>query len=705
MKIAIVGTGISGLVCAHHLHRRHDVIVFEANDYVGGHTHTVDVALDGRSHAVDTGFIVYNEDNYPEFTRLLDELGVATRPTSMSFSVRDETSGLEYRAAGLHGVFAQRANLVDPRFGRMLVDVVRFNRRARALLDRHQAAVATGNQTEVARLESWTLDDLVAQTGCAEMFVTHYLVPLGAAIWSADPDRFTRFPAVSWSRFMDNHGLLHVRGTPHWRTVTGGSRRYVDALIAPFADRIRLATPVTKIRRHRSPAGRVEVEVLSSPTGPERFDAVILASHSDQALRLLSDPSEAERDILGALTYQPNVATLHTDAALPAPAARGPGLLERPRGCAGPRPRRRARHLVDLLDERPPGHRVAPAATGHLEPSRRDRSGHGPGSLRLRPSRVRPGRPGRPAPSPRDPGRGRDLVRRRLLGLRLPRGRGAVRTRRVPVDRRRPVMATGATRPVRTLYEGWVGHDRPGPPEHRFRARATLVLLDLAELDDVVDATPLWSAHRWAPVQFRRRDYLDGTDQALSEALAELVEARTGRRPAGSMRMLTQLRRFGWLFNPLSIYWCDGADGSTEAVVLEVTNTPRHERHWYVLDGPRADGFAKELHVSPFLPMDLTYRLRIDRASGGAEAHRPSRLEVRLEAQDEGRTVLDTHLDLRRIELTPAHAVASLVRHPLATVGVSANIHRQAGSLWAKRAPVFSHPDRRSDHPTDRVRT
>ena len=211
-------------------------------------------------------------------------------------------------------MFAQRTNVANPRFGRMLVDVVRFNRRARALLDRHQAAVAAGDETGVARLEEWTLDDLVAQTGCSPMFVTHYLVPLGAAIWSADPDRFTRFPAVSWSRFMDNHGLLHVRGTPHWRTVTGGSRRYVDALIAPFADRIRLATPVTKIRRHRRPDGGVEVEVLSSPAGPERFDSVILANHSDQALRLLSDPSDAERDILGALTYQPNVATLHTDA-------------------------------------------------------------------------------------------------------------------------------------------------------------------------------------------------------------------------------------------------------------------------------------------------------------------------------------------------------------------------------------------------------
>ena len=222
MKIAIVGTGISGLVCAHHLHRSHDVTVFEANDYVGGHSHTVEVSVEGTTHAVDTGFIVYNEANYPEFTRLLAELGVATQPTTMSFSVRDETTGLEYRADGLGGLFAQRANLVDPRFGRMLADVVRFNRRARVLLARHTSAVEAGDQADVARLENLTLDDLVAETRASPMFVSHYLVPLGAAIWSADPIRFGRFPAVSWSRFMDNHGLLHVRGTPHWRTVTGG---------------------------------------------------------------------------------------------------------------------------------------------------------------------------------------------------------------------------------------------------------------------------------------------------------------------------------------------------------------------------------------------------------------------------------------------------------------------------------------------------
>lgn len=249
--------------------------------------------------------------------------------------------------------------------------------------------------------------------------------------------------------------------------------------------------------------------------------------------------------------------------------------------------------------------------------------------------------------------------------------------------------------PVSALDEGWVGHRRPGPPGHEFRARSTMVMLDLGELDEILDTIPLWSSRRWAPVQFRRRDYLDGTDRPLSDALAELVEARTGRRPTGPMRVLTQLRRWGWLFNPISIYWCDARDGSDDIVVLEVTNTPWHERHWYVLDAHHAGPFAKELHVSPFLPMDLTYRLQIDPDT----QLRPSRLDVALEARHQDHPVFEAHLALARIELTPIHAVASLARHPLATVGVSAGIHGQAAALWAKRAPFHHHPD---DHPDDR---
>ena len=308
MRIAIVGTGISGLVCAHLLHPHHDITVFEANDYIGGHTNTVRVDLpDGRgggeTHQVDTGFIVHNDRNYPNFVKLLGRLDVATQPSEMSFSVSDPRIGLEYRGTNLNTLYAQRANLAKPWFHRMLVDILRFNRAARRLV----ADDGTGADAHLS------LDDFLARGHYSDAFIERFLIPLGASIWSADPSTFTRFPAVAYARFMDNHGLLELSGMPKWRTVAGGSQRYVDALTAPFLDRVRLNSPVRKVVRRHDGEDGIEIELMSPTYGLETFDRVILASHSDQALRLLSDASPAEHDILGAIGYQPNVATLHTD--------------------------------------------------------------------------------------------------------------------------------------------------------------------------------------------------------------------------------------------------------------------------------------------------------------------------------------------------------------------------------------------------------
>ncbi len=297
LRIAIVGTGISGLVCAHLLHPHHAVTIFEAGDRVGGHTNTVRVDLDGETHHVDTGFIVHNDRNYPNFVTLMRQLGVATQPSNMSFSVSDPRTGLEYRGTNLNTLFAQRRNLVRPSFLRMLADIARFNRAAKRLL-----------RDDSSRDDSVSLEQFVREGRYSPAFTDQFLVPLGASIWSADPETFTQFPAVAYARFMDNHGLLDLRGMPEWRTVTGGSQRYVDRITAPFADRIRLRDPVEKVVRTGD-----GVEVVSALDGTEVFDRVILATHSDQALHLLADPSTAERDILGAISYQPNVATLHTD--------------------------------------------------------------------------------------------------------------------------------------------------------------------------------------------------------------------------------------------------------------------------------------------------------------------------------------------------------------------------------------------------------
>ncbi len=295
MRVAIVGTGISGLVCAHLLHRHHDIQVFEANGHVGGHTNTIEFDLDGRDYAVDTGFVVYNEANYPYFRRLLRQLGVATQPSPMSFGVSNARSGVAWRGTNLDTVFAQRRNVLRPSFHRMLRDIMRFNRAAKRLVH--------ADFTD----PYLTLGEFTAELGVSRRFLVDFLVPFGAAVWSADPRSFLEFPAATYTRFMANHSLLDVGHTSNWRTVSGGSKRYVEKLIAPFADHIHLRTPVGKVVRR--PDG---VELMTAD-GPQHFDRAVLATHSDQALRLLGDAHASEREILGALRYQPNTATLHTD--------------------------------------------------------------------------------------------------------------------------------------------------------------------------------------------------------------------------------------------------------------------------------------------------------------------------------------------------------------------------------------------------------
>jgi predicted NAD/FAD-binding protein len=296
MRIAIVGAGISGLVAAHHLHRRHDVTVYEANGYAGGHSNTVRVDLEHETHWVDTGFIVLNDRNYPSFEPLLEELGVATQPSHMSFSVSD---GHDFEYAGTpRGLFANPSHLTSPRFTRMLRDLLRFNREAASLL-------------ELSPGEGPSLREFLARGGYSEWFVERLIVPQAAAVWSAEPAQMWSFPAAFLARFFHNHGMLGFRDRPQWRTVTGGSRRYVEAITRPFADRIRLSAPVRAISR--SPDG---VEVAADGCETERFDEVVIAAHSDQALAMLADPSDAEREVLGSIPYLRSEAVLHTDEAL-----------------------------------------------------------------------------------------------------------------------------------------------------------------------------------------------------------------------------------------------------------------------------------------------------------------------------------------------------------------------------------------------------
>jgi uncharacterized protein len=297
VRIAIVGSGIAGLTAAHRLHPEHDLTLFEAGDHVGGHVHTHEINLGGRDYRIDTGFIVFNDWTYPNFIALLDELGVASQASDMSFSVSCGPSGLEYNGATLNSLFAQRANLFKPRFWGMLRDILRFNREAPQLL------AEEGNEL--------SLGDYLTANAYGRLFRDYYILPMGAAIWSTDPELMLGFPARFFIRFFLNHGLLAVKDRPVWRVVKGGSRAYVDRLIAPFSDRVRLNCPVTRIERQAD-----QVKIHSLTGGMETFDAVFLACHSDQALALLANPSPAEHEILAAIPYQPNEAVLHTDIRL-----------------------------------------------------------------------------------------------------------------------------------------------------------------------------------------------------------------------------------------------------------------------------------------------------------------------------------------------------------------------------------------------------
>ncbi len=294
-RIAVIGSGISGNVAARLLSARHEVHLFEASDHLGGHTHTVEFERFGRRYVVDTGFMVFNDRTYPNFVRLLDLLGVPSRRSDMSFSVRCGRRGTEYQGSSLNGLYAHRRNLWRPRFHRMLVDVLRFNRDASLLAVRGDAGE--------------TLAQFVDRRGYGRWFVELYLRPMIAAIWSACPRRVDEFPALFLARFFANHGLLQLRDRPQWRTVLGGAANYVSKLLEPLRDRIHLSTPIASISR-----GDSHVVVEPAGLAPQVFDQVVLATHPDQALRLLNDATVLERQILGAFAYQSNQAILHTDA-------------------------------------------------------------------------------------------------------------------------------------------------------------------------------------------------------------------------------------------------------------------------------------------------------------------------------------------------------------------------------------------------------
>jgi len=294
MKLIVIGSGIAGMYISWLLQRQgHAITVCEANDYVGGHTHTHAISHAGREWHIDTGFIVFNDWTYPNFIRLLKTLNIPSQPTSMSFSVHDDESGLEYNGTSLNTLFAQRRNLLRPAFWHMVMDIVRFNREAPKLLSGDDHAT--------------TISDYALANGYSREFLEYYLLPMGGAVWSATPERMREFPARYLVQFFKNHGFLSVNDRPQWRVIQGGSQRYARALSAPFRDSTRTNAPVRSVSR------RDGVSVTLASGEVLQAEGCVLAVHGDDALRLLEDPSDAEQQVLGSFTFQENRAVLHTE--------------------------------------------------------------------------------------------------------------------------------------------------------------------------------------------------------------------------------------------------------------------------------------------------------------------------------------------------------------------------------------------------------
>jgi predicted NAD/FAD-binding protein len=296
MKIAIVGSGIAGLTAAHYMHPRHQITLFEASPKLGGHSNTVTVDLPEGKIPVDTGFIVFNDWTYPNFISLMKEIGIEGKATEMSFSVKDEQKDFEYNGHTLNTLFAQRRNLVRPSFWLMLRDITRFNKEAKELLENNE--------------DQLTLGDFLKERKYGNLFCDHYIIPMGAAIWSTSTEQMLHFPVKYFAHFFENHGLLNIVNRPQWYTISGGSQEYVKKLSSSFIDNIRLSTPVMGIQRKPN-----FVEIFSS-AGKELFDEVVIACHSNQALQLLQDATILEKEILGLIPYQRNEAVLHQDVSL-----------------------------------------------------------------------------------------------------------------------------------------------------------------------------------------------------------------------------------------------------------------------------------------------------------------------------------------------------------------------------------------------------
>ncbi|QYJ03175.1 DUF1365 family protein [Nocardioides panacisoli] len=664
-RVAVVGSGVAGLTAAYVASRTAEVTLFEADDRLGGHadTHRVPDGDTGRELSIDSGFIVHNRRTYPVLLRLFDELGVPTQASEMSMSIRDGGSGLEWAGAlGRRGLFPTSAHLRNPAHLRMLADIPRFHRQARRLLE------ADGGDPTAAHT---TLAEFLDAGGFNAYFRRHFAEPLVAAVWSCDPAVAARYPAAYLFRFLDHHGMLSVFGSPTWRTVTGGSVAYVDRV----ADAVRAAGGKIHLGSRVVGIGETAEQVLvRTATSTEAFDAVVIATHPDQALASLDQPTAQQREVLGAMPYSSNPAVLHTDTSLLPEATNAWASWNFHRPVDGrdgvlvtydltrlQRLPTDTHYLVtlggeDLIDpdtviaRRDYAHPLytpeSVAAQARLPEIDTDRirfagAYHGWGF--------------------HEDGARSGLTAVERLGLTWPEA-----------SRHRPASESGPREPE-TAYATTISHTRRSPFRRTFRHRSHLWVVDLDELPP----RPRGAFFRG---EFASRDHFDGTAPSIRAGLDRVLLDHGHDLRGGRALMAAQPRAFGYCFNPISVHWVwqdpEGV-GVPDATVVEVHNT-YGERHSYLIDTDEhgKGAVAKAMYVSPFHGTDGQYRI-------SAPAPTADRLKVAVSLQPDHGARFDASVVGRR---TTAPRLA------LAALRSSLLIRIHGSWLWLRGLPVQPRP-------------
>ncbi len=687
VKIAVIGAGIAGLGAAWLLSRQHDVVLLEQEHYLGGHSNTVDVPSPTGPTPVDTGFIVYNTASYPNLIALFQCLDVPTAATDMSFSVSLNDGGYEYNGNGLKGLFGQRSNLFSRRHWRLTADVVRFFREASAI--------------DLATLpDEMTLGTWLEDRSYSNAFVDDHIMPMGAAIWSTPACEMLDFPAAAFIRFFANHGLLQVSNRPEWRTVRGGSREYVRRLMGNFRGRTVIGDGVASVRRK---PGGVEIKTCSGSC--EAFEACLVASHADQALAMLADPSDREHDLLGAFRYARNEAVLHSDARL------------MPR-------RRRLWTSWNYMGSEADGALIAVTYwMNQLQP------------LGTMPDVFLTLNPNKPIDE--------DSVQRRFVyhhpmfdaralkaqrelwdvqgqdriwyagsyfgygfhedalqaGLAAAEAMGGVRRPWTVAEEFGPHPSQadsvsigagygGGMNPISAIWVGTVVHKRLRPKQHSLRYSVFSLLLDVDRIDETARGCRLFSRNRWNAISFFDVDHgPPGTSDVAAHARALFNDGGIELGADTRILLLSYPRVLGYVFNPLSVYFAVDRDGDIAGLIYEVNNT-WGERHSYVVpagkprNGVYAHEVTKHMFVSPFIEEKGHYTFRVSAAA--------DELVVAVMVHDREGPLLKTYFKARAKSFGDRALSTLLLRFPLMTMKVTAGIHLEALRLWLKGVPLVS---------------